>query len=1034
MESSISDRFISERILHKLKETLQAQSGLLGNADLSIQISCMQAATSTLLEVKNILSDLSEKSLRNVADNLASTDGHFVFQRYLIKCYYFMQSNGNTTNMLQEGSRPSGVLIFCPLYVAVTEVLTPLLVSETFAGNIASTKISQLFLKDLNVLVLPDSEPEQFKMLLANIHFLWELSKKPAALVQFRNFSDTVLILINVFVSYQGPFEQLTTLVKSLAVMIAAEVADEETSVYLLAEESCLDFVVEILTRSVSAGDKYLNYHGVYAIDIAKCILKLSRFEGLQEALLAKGVVELLVSMIQIGDPYDDAAAANALNKLVRNQNIVDVPVLFQGLASYCEKNISATKTEVTASNDDQRIPTSKEKEAVESLAAGQVGQLAGKDKNDSIVDNKQELTTEEQQQSIEGNIEDKTEKSSNVVSDSGNESMISEETITSEIDPSTVIASRKGKDKVTSLENNSWNIKEDDKRKEAEIAEVHLKEDVKEDIGTTIKIMPSHEPNYGERACDQDSQILCHETDNRETTEKPEEKNSPRVPSTSESETPCTEDRSQLHEAEPRFCQQEEISAYMKKQLENMGQEEIKYVKMPLQLEPDISKQPGSEYKQSPASRPFQYQTEGTDPVSGQDLYHIHLSLIDLGVHNMYDQKLVGLLNEILEEAKLREDGVFDILNSVPEVYSYKMLRTGSMQRQLRVVPAYNDEDLNVPFIHVQPEIDYHLVLKKFVFQVVKDCGSEMDFPGFTLIGPWCDAIPTELEEWSFCFVSNKTTEGKMQYYLSAERMKQNFLWPILLSFVQMNFQYKALMAKGESLECENLKCHGITVRKIEENGPAVTVYYLDKYLTVDYVLSLRHTQWPSCAASWPDRQRQWPDSDTVRNITNYGCHLVPKQPACLSESDPLYGMFFQYSFARAENVLLNKLNDDNPVLTDCLRMLKFLCELHFDRPTLLKSYHMQTLVLLAAERLPPSHWKAEHFVKHLLDLLDDLLHHLVAHNLPNYFIPQQNLFQQFAPDFILDVAVRVSKVRRDPIKYLTPSHDPARFGIYLI
>ena len=145
MESSISDRFISERILHKLKKTLQAQSGLLGN-DLSIQMSCMQAATSTLLEVKNILNDLSKKSLRNVADNLATTDGHFVFQRYLIKCYYFMQSNGNTTDMMQEGSRPSGVLIFCPLYVALTEVLTPLLVSETFAGNIASTKIFQLFL------------------------------------------------------------------------------------------------------------------------------------------------------------------------------------------------------------------------------------------------------------------------------------------------------------------------------------------------------------------------------------------------------------------------------------------------------------------------------------------------------------------------------------------------------------------------------------------------------------------------------------------------------------------------------------------------------------------------------------------------------------------------------------------------------------------------------------------------------------------------------------------------------------------------
>ena len=519
--------------------------------------------------------------------------------------------------------------------------------------------------------------------------------------------------------------------------------------------------------------------------------------------------------------------------------------MLFQGLASYCEDGVSATKIEVTAINDNQRIQStsSKEKESME-FTEGQVGQLPGKNKNDPIVANKQEFTPDEQQQSVQGSTEDldKTEKSISVVSDSGNESLVGEETIKSEIGPSTVIASSEGKAEASSLESNTCDIKGHQEKKEAENAGDYLEEDVKEDSGTTTKMAPNHEPNYGEQGCGEHTQSLCCKPDDRETTEKQEEKKSPQAISTSE--TPCKEDISQLYEAKPRFYHQEEISACVKKQLENMGQEEIKYVKIPLQVEPSISKQPGSMFKQSAASRPFQYQAEGTDPVSGQDLYHIHSTLVDLGVHNMYDEKLVSLLNEILEEGKLREDGVFDILNGVPEVYSYKMLRTGSMQRQLRVVPAHNDEDLNVPFIHVQPEIDYHLVLKKFVFQVVKDCGREMDFPGFTLIGPWSNAIPTELEEWRFCFVSNKTAEGMTQYYLSAERMKQNFLWPILLSFVHMNFQYKALMAKGESLERENLKRHGITVRKIEENGPAVTVYYLDKYLTVDYVLSLRHIQ----------------------------------------------------------------------------------------------------------------------------------------------------------------------------------------------
>lgn len=60
--------------------------------------------------------------------------------------------------------------------------------------------------------------------------------------------------------------------------------------------------------------------------------------------------------------------------------------------------------------------------------------------------------------------------------------------------------------------------------------------------------------------------------------------------------------------------------------------------------------------------------------------MYYIYLSFVDFGVYNMYDKKLVSFLNEILDEGKLWEDGVFDILNGIFEVYSYKMLRIDSM------------------------------------------------------------------------------------------------------------------------------------------------------------------------------------------------------------------------------------------------------------------------------------------------------------------------------------------------------------------
>lgn len=540
---------------------------------------------------------------------------------------------------------------------------------------------------------------------------------------------------------------------------------------------------------------------------------------------------------------------------------------------------------------------------------------------------------------------------------------------------------------------------------------EVTGKDDDEQIMGSIAQSENCNDIKYTESDPSQERGILMNSTQKKMETEKP------------------------LPTMDTEVSNHQDVTVCIQKQLENLGEGEIKFIQIPSIGLSDVS-EPVLVNREPHLTRAFHHQQDGTDHMSGQELQKIHASLIELGVHNLYDEKLVSLLNEILDEKKLREDGVFDLLKCLPDIYSYKMLRTGSMERQLRVLPASNDPDLNVPFTHVQPEIDYHLVLKKFIFKFVPDKGRKLSFPGFTLIGPWCERIPRELEEWSFCFVPQASDLGMTLFYFSAERLKSDFLLTILLTFAGMNVRYRSLVEMGESLERENLKKHGITVRKIEENGPAVTVYFLPKYLTVDYVLSLRHICWPSCASTWQYRQRHWPDTQTVKDVVNYGCHLVPKQPPTLSKDDPLYGMFFQYSFARAENVLLNKLNEDNKVLTDCLRMLKFLCGLLFDRPQLLKSYHMQTIVLHAAERAPPSHWKETNFVKHVLDLLDDLLHYLGTQNLPkpNYFVPQQNLFEQFSPDFIWDVAARVSKVRRDPIKYLTPSDDPARFGIYLI
>ena len=86
MATDCAGGLVSEGILKRLKETLQVQSELPQN-DLSIQLSSMEASTSTLSEVKSILDNFDKKTMRNVADQLANTDVHFLFQRYLLKSY-----------------------------------------------------------------------------------------------------------------------------------------------------------------------------------------------------------------------------------------------------------------------------------------------------------------------------------------------------------------------------------------------------------------------------------------------------------------------------------------------------------------------------------------------------------------------------------------------------------------------------------------------------------------------------------------------------------------------------------------------------------------------------------------------------------------------------------------------------------------------------------------------------------------------------------------------------------------------------------
>ena len=481
------------------------------------------------------------------------------------------------------------------------------------------------------------------------------------------------------------------------------------------------------------------------------------------------------------------------MNQLTATDGIVDEPVLFQGLVSSAcpdpeisretlgvkllvtEMELGQYKSEKEKSQQNNEIQeVEDEKKPVTSKKSMEHENVQIKGKTDPETKHETALGATTQ------TITEETKLSKNVTS-TADELKISSPEGRNEL----ATGCPKGKDEITG--------KDDDEQIMGSIAQSENCNDIK-----CTESDPSQEKG-----------ILINSTKEKMKTEKP------------------------LTTMDTEVSNHQDVTVCIQKQLENLGEGEIKFIQIPSIGLSDVS-EPVLVHKEPHLTRSFQHQ-DGSDHMSGQELQKIHTSLIELGVHNMYDERLVSLLNEILDEKKLREDGVFDLLKCLPDIYSYKMLRTGSMERQLRVVPASNDPDLNAPFTHVQPEIDYHLVLKKFIFKFVPDKGAKLSFPGFTLIGPWCERIPKELEEWTFGFVPQASDLGMTLFYFSAEKLKSNFFFPILLTFAGMNVRYRSLVEMGESLERENLKKHGITVRKIEENGPAVTVYYLEKNLTVD-------------------------------------------------------------------------------------------------------------------------------------------------------------------------------------------------------
>lgn len=177
------------------------------------------------------------------------------------------------------------------------------------------------------------------------------------------------------------------------------------------------------------------------------------------------------------------------------------------------------------------------------------------------------------------------------------------------------------------------------------------------------------------------------------------------------------------------------------------------------------------------------------------------------------------------------------------------------------------------------------------------------------------------------------------------------------------------------------------------------------------DYVPCLCCPKWPTLADVWSERKRtvEWPSKGLISDIIREGCHVVP-----VSHHDgdnESYHTEWRLSFSSAEKRLVHSLSVEQrqSYVMAKLIMKQVIQELKAkSSDTALQnapsSYHLKTILFWTCEQkhLP----ECNDLVDSVVELLQTFVDHLRRGNIPNYFIPENNMISHIKQQDLVSVA----------------------------
>lgn len=186
------------------------------------------------------------------------------------------------------------------------------------------------------------------------------------------------------------------------------------------------------------------------------------------------------------------------------------------------------------------------------------------------------------------------------------------------------------------------------------------------------------------------------------------------------------------------------------------------------------------------------------------------------------------------------------------------------------------------------------------------------------------------------------------------------------------------------------------------------------------DYVPCLHCAKWTTLADRWADRKSSadWPNQGLISEIVSEGCHVVPISHGCDS-SDDLHETEWRLSFSNAEKKLVDSLTtaQHQSYIMAKLTMKEVIQEIKDNTSKPLEkvpsSYHLKTIFLWKCEEKPVEEWN--NLLESVVDLLNTLVDYLRKGNIPQYFIPKNNLIKNIKQNICVSVADRITAAIND-------------------